>query len=130
MISAQTAIWLIFSSLILLQVKHFACDFALQTQWQIQAKGHYGRYPGFVHAGLHAITSIPALLVLTHVPHVIALVVVIEFLVHYHIDFTKARVDKALDLGNTSLGYWIIFGLDQLAHQMTYLTIVYLLLPR
>lgn len=106
------------------QLKHFVCDFALQTLRQVQAKAHYGKRGGIEHAGLHALLSIPALLILTQTPFVIAGFVAAEFVVHYHVDFGKGRIDKAFSLNTANQAYWIIFGLDQLLHQMTYLAIV------
>src|ERR1051326_7534631 len=120
--------WLALVALSVFQLKHFACDFALQTTRQIQAKPYYGRLGGIEHAGLHAIFSIPALLVLTRSLTVIAIVILCEFVVHYHIDFTKARIDNSQGFADTSRAYWIVFGFDQLAHQMTYLVIVTILL--
>ena len=127
MLSAQP-VWLVLIALTLFQLKHFVCDFALQTPRQIQAKGNYGQIAGMEHAGLHALSSLPALLVLTRAPEAIAVIVALEFLVHYHIDWLKAVVDKAQGFSNTSTAYWIVFGLDQLAHQLTYLVIVVSLL--
>jgi hypothetical protein len=129
MIPAQTAYWVVFTALILFQIKHFACDFALQTPRQIQAKGNYGHMGGMEHAGLHAISSLPALLVMTRAPLTIGLVMIAEFLVHYHVDFGKARIDRAWRLNDTTTAYWTVFGLDQLLHQLTYLVIVALLAP-
>lgn len=120
--------WLALLALAVFQLKHFACDFALQTPRQIEAKSYYGRLGGLEHAGLHAIASIPALLVLTRSIAVIAIVVVCEFVVHYHMDFTKARIDKLGGYTDTSRAYWVVFGFDQLIHQMTYLVIVAVLL--
>jgi len=120
--------WLALVSLAVFQLKHFVCDFSLQTPRQIAAKGFYGRQGGLEHAGLHAVASIPALLVLTQSVAAIAIVVVVEFAVHYHVDFVKARIDKSQGLSDTSRAYWVVFGLDQLVHQMTYLVIVTVLL--
>ena len=122
--SALSLHWLALLALVVFQLKHFACDFALQTPRQIQAKGIYGRLGGLEHSALHAITSVPALLILTRSPMAITIVVVCEFLVHYHVDFAKARIDKSQGFSDTSRAYWIVFGLDQLVHQMTYLVIV------
>ena len=122
--SALSIHWLALLALAVFQLKHFACDFALQTPRQIQAKGIYGRPAGLEHSGLHAITSVPALLVLTHSPLAIIIVVVCEFLVHYHVDFAKAQIDKSQGFTDTSRAYWVVFGLDQMVHQMTYLVIV------
>ena len=130
MLSAHSLLLVVLWSLALFQLKHFVCDFALQTPRQIKAKGNYGRLPGLEHAGLHALASLPALLVLTQSAAVIAAVIVGEFVVHYHVDFSKARIDKWWNFSSQSTAYWIVFGFDQLMHQATYLAIVFLLTPR
>jgi len=120
----QSTLLLAFGALVLFQLKHFACDFAFQTQRQIDAKPHYGKLGGLEHAGLHAITSVPALCVLTTSPPIILGVALAEFAVHYHVDFFKARIDNRLALKNTTRAYWAVFGFDQFVHQATYLAIV------
>jgi len=127
--STMSVYWLVLTALAIFQLKHFACDFALQTPRQIQAKGNYGQIPGLEHAGLHAIASLPALLVLTRSPLAIAIVVLSEFVVHYHVDWAKAQIDKRQNFRNTSTAYWVVFGLDQFIHQMTYLAIVFVFIP-
>jgi hypothetical protein len=114
-------------ALVLFQAKHFLCDFVFQTLSQVQSKGIYGHFGGVGHAGLHALGSLPALLVLTRSPLAIAVVVAIEFALHYHIDWTKARVDASQGLTIADRKYWVVFGLDQLLHQLTYVGIVYVL---
>jgi hypothetical protein len=118
----------IFLALLLFQIKHFLFDFAFQTTYQVRHKGDYLHPAGLIHAGLHAIGSLPALYVLTKVPAVIAGFAVFEFLLHYHIDWTKAQIDRHLKPSHTSRLYWTIFGLDQLAHQLTYLGMTYAVL--
>jgi uncharacterized protein DUF3307 len=130
MLSVHLLPLLVLSALALFQLKHFACDFALQTPRQIRAKGNYGQVPGLEHAGLHAIASLPALLVLTQSAAVIAIAIAGEFVVHYHVDWSKARIDKWRNFSNQSTAYWIVFGFDQLVHQATYLTLVFLLMPK
>src|SRR5215469_3776343 len=130
MLSAQSLPLIVLWSLALFQLKHFVCDFALQTPRQIQAKGNYGQLAGLEHAGLHAIASLPALLVLTQSAAAIIAVIAAEFVIHYHVDFSKARIDQWWDSNPQSTAYWIEFGLDQLTHQSTYLAIVFLLIPR
>jgi Protein of unknown function (DUF3307) len=111
-------------ALVLFQLKHYVCDFVLQTQSQLAAKGIYGAPGGLRHAGLHAIGSIPALCVLTRSPLVILALIAFEFVLHYHVDYTKARVDAAHGWTVADLQYWIVFGLDQFVHQLTYLGFV------
>src|SRR5262249_51160555 len=129
MLSLQSLPLVLLSALALFQLKHFVCDFALQTPRQIRAKGNYGQLAGLEHAGLHAVASLPALLVLTQSQAAIVFAIIGEFLVHYHVDWTKARIDKWWGFSNQSTAYWIVFGFDQLVHQATYLTLAFLLMP-
>jgi hypothetical protein len=126
----MTPTLLVLAALGLFQLKHYFCDFVTQTQRQLGAKGNYGHLGGIEHAGLHAIGSIPALLVLTTALPIIALAVAAEFVVHYHIDYFKARIDRRFAFRNTSRPYWAVFGFDQLLHQATYLTLTTLLVLR
>lgn len=112
-------------ALLIFQIKHFLCDFVLQTSSQVRNKGRYLHMAGITHAGLHTLGSIPALLVLTQVPIVVAALLLGEFLIHYHTDWAKAQIDRALRLNDTNTLYWTVFGSDQMIHQLTYLGMVY-----
>ena len=112
-------------ALLIFQIKHFLCDFVLQTYNQVKTKGIYLHFGGIAHAGLHSIGSIPALLVLTQKPWVVVPLLLGEFLVHYHTDWTKSQIDGRLRLNDTNSLYWTIFGSDQLVHQATYLAMTY-----
>jgi hypothetical protein len=112
-------------ALVVFQLKHFLCDFVLQNSYQIRNKGVYLHTGGLIHAGLHALGSLPALLIVTGTPSLIAALLAAEFVIHYHTDWAKARIDSRLRLNDTSTLYWTIFGSDQLVHQLTYLGMVY-----
>ncbi|MGB8363311.1 MAG: DUF3307 domain-containing protein [Rhizomicrobium sp.] len=116
---------LILAALLLFQIKHFVCDFLLQPYRMVIKKGIYLHPMGLLHAGLHALGSLPALLLLSRAPQAIAIVILGEFVIHYHTDWTKAQLDKHLKLDNHSSLHWAIFGADQMIHQMTYLVMVY-----
>lgn len=111
--------------MLLFQTKHFICDFVLQTYSLIQKKGVYLHPAGLLHAGLHALGSIPALLILTRTPSQIAALVLAEFVVHYHADWMKAQIDARWKLSDDNTLYWAIFGADQLIHQVTYIGMIY-----
>lgn len=119
------SIQLILLAMLVFQVKHFLCDFVLQTYDLVRNKGKYLHPAGLLHAGLHVVGSLPALLILTHVPQTIAVLLAGEFLVHYHTDWTKAQVDGWLRLNDQNSLYWAIFGTDQLVHQLTYVGMIY-----
>jgi hypothetical protein len=55
----------------------------------------------------------------------IIIVTVVEGLTHYLVDFTKVKYGSK---DNTKPIFWTQFGLDQLAHQLTYLWMVWYLL--
>lgn len=123
--SAVVPAYLILWSMLAFQLKHYLCDFLLQTYDQIRFKGKYLHPAGLLHAGLHMLGSVPALLVLTWAPVTIVVLVVAEFLIHYHTDWAKARLDSSLRLNDQNSLYWAIFGGDQLVHQLTYVGMIY-----
>ncbi|HAJ71001.1 MAG TPA: DUF3307 domain-containing protein, partial [Methylophilaceae bacterium] len=50
----------------------------------------------------------------------------IDFIVHYHIDWLKLNINKKFNFrADNSNGFWILLGLDQLAHHITYFVIIY-----
>ena len=107
-------------SLLAFEAKHFICDFVIQTEWQVRTKGIYGHPGGFVHAGAHALTSIPAILVWGPSLKLMATLVIVEFLIHYHMDFAKEQIGKRKGLKVNMGAYWTLFGFDQFVHQLTY----------
>jgi hypothetical protein len=115
-------------ALLAFQIKHFVCDFVLQTEYQIQKKSIYGHPAGLLHAATHILGSVPALLILSAPISLIGASLLGEFLIHYHMDWIKAQFD--VKRGETGYGYWVVFGLDQFVHQLTYLGIVLLVITR
>ncbi|PRY85077.1 DUF3307 domain-containing protein [Donghicola tyrosinivorans] len=107
--------------LIALQVKHVLFDFCCQTGWILEGKARYGAAGGVLHAGLHGAGSFLVLLFVAALP--VALVLsLLEAVAHYHIDWLKARVGDKADTGSPR--YWCLFGLDQLLHQLTMITVL------
>jgi hypothetical protein len=119
---------LVLWALLAFQVKHLLCDFVFQTKFQVINKGYYGHIGGILHAGCHALFTIPVLMILTRSLPVIAIVIVCEFALHYHIDWLKARTERLQNWVNTDNIYWVAFGVDQFLHQATYIVIVALLI--
>ena len=115
---------LLFWSLVLFEAKHFLCDFVLQTRYQKQHKGRYGHPAGLIHAGVQAVGSLPAILLLSRSAVLVPAIVVAEFLVHYHIDWLKMAIARRRGLGPDDALYWTVFGADQFLHQMTYAVIL------
>jgi len=117
---------LILTGLALLQLKHFVADFMLQPKYVFSNKGRYGHPGGLIHAGVHMLATIPVLMVMGVGAFTIALVVIAEGIVHYHLDFGKDRIGARWDMKITEWRYWALFGLDQFLHQMTYVAILWI----
>jgi hypothetical protein len=108
---------------LILQIKHFICDYPLQTVYQLRNKGTYGHPGGILHSGIHAAATCIAFLVITP-PLLIGIGIVLgEFLLHYHIDWAKEQIIRRLQLTATDRGFWWAIGFDQLLHHLTYVAI-------
>lgn len=115
--------------LLLLQIKHWYADFKIQTYMQTIKKGVWLDPIGISHSLDHLWTSILVLLIFSLVhfisPVIIICVALIEGTAHYIIDYIKVKHGCK---DNTKPLFWNQFGLDQLAHQITYLIMAWYLL--
>jgi len=113
----------------ILSVKHAIADFFLQTPYQYMNKGTYGHPGGLIHSGIQIIMSTPVFLVLAPASILAgALLLGGEFIVHYHIDWTKEQFIKRNGWQPDKAWFWRALGLDQLAHMLTYIAMIGLLL--
>jgi hypothetical protein len=116
---------LLLALLTLLQLKHYLADFHWQTAWMVAGKGGYGRLGGLAHAGLHGALSLPVLLLAGLPAATVAGIAAGEAVVHYHIDWTKTRIQAAHALEPHARRYWQLLGADQAAHQLTYVAMIW-----
>jgi hypothetical protein len=123
--AAIIAVLLVF---VVLQTKHFICDYPLQTLWMLKNKGTYGHPGGIVHSGIHALATITSFLVLTPTLLVGAGIVIGEFLLHYHIDWSKEQIIRRRGVVATDREFWWAIGFDQLLHHLTYIAIAAVLI--
>lgn len=112
---------LIIIVLVCFQIKHFVADYMLQPLWMIRAKGHLDQAGGYIHAGIHAVGSIPALLIAGLAIPPIIMMIAAEFVLHYLIDHAKARISMKGDKGPSTASFWALHGADQLIHHLTYI---------
>jgi len=115
--------------LLLFQIKHWYADFVIQTYMQTVKKGVWLNPIGISHSCDHVWATLVALLLFSFfhelsVP-MILLVAFLEGIIHYIIDFVKVKYGCK---DNTKPLFWNQFGMDQLAHQITYLIMVYVLI--
>ena len=120
-IAALLAVFLV------LEVKHFIFDYPLQTAYQLNNKGTYGHPGGILHSGLHVVGTSTAFLIITPTLAIGAAIMVGEFLLHYHIDWSKDHVIRGMGLNAKDRGFWWAIGVDQLLHHLTYVAIAAIL---
>ena len=115
----------ILTTLFLLFVKHFICDFPLQIwPWMYRNKGSYMHPGGIVHAAIHGIGTFMVMVFYDFTSAWVA--GLFDMLVHYHIDWAKMNLNARYNLKpDNSQWFWIALGLDQLLHHATYFIIVY-----
>lgn len=113
--------------LALLQLKHWFIDFVDQTDAEVRCKGIYGNWTGMYHSVKHGGATFLILFLFfeNEVSGMWAFVLgFLDFLTHYHIDWAK------MNWGNRDIKtkqFWAHLGADQMAHQLTYIGLAYLI---
>jgi hypothetical protein len=115
-----------FNLLLWLMAKHIIADYFTQYPWMYKHKGKYGHPGGIAHATWHGILTNIVLLYFTD-PITAAMLGTLDAVIHYHIDYVKSRSWKRWPVTPNDQLFWIIHGIDQLAHGITYFFIVHLL---
>ena len=112
--------------LLLFQIKHWYADFKIQTYMQTVKKGVWLDPIGVSHSCDHVWTTLVCLLIFSMFQPVavstILTVAVLEGIYHYAVDYVKVKHGCK---DNTNPLFWNQFGLDQLAHQSSYLVMVW-----
>lgn len=119
-----TLITIIFLLMLLLQTKHFVIDFLWQTQDEVMHKGIYGNKIGAMHSFKHAVATFLIFGMLS--PTKSAVLALLDFILHYHIDWAKMNINYKFSLTPKDSKFWNLLGLDQFLHQLTYVLLIYL----
>jgi hypothetical protein len=119
----------ILALLLLFQIKHWYADFKIQTYMQTVKKGVWLDPIGISHSLDHVIATLVVLVCFSFMHPIGAATIVwlafVEGILHYSIDYIKVKYGCK---DNTKPLFWNQFGLDQLAHQATYLAMVAIIL--
>ncbi len=118
MTAPQTGILLL---LLLLQFKHALADYCLQTPWMLRNRKIYGHPGGLAHVAVHLAGSAMALVAMGTALPTLAALLLVEGVVHYHLDWAKDNVVASRELTPQDAWYWYAAGIDQFLHQATYL---------
>lgn len=114
--------------LLLLMLKHTVADYFMQYRWMFKDKGTYGAFGGIAHSGWHGILTSSILIYFNPMGGIpilwCILLGILDFLLHYHIDYVKSNVWKTKGYGPEDQMYWVTHGVDQFLHFATYILIV------
>ena len=105
----------------LLLVKHAIADFALQSFRKPGDKTNFRDPKGYIHAADHSILTFFVVLLLTFDPVDSIIIAVVDFVLHYWIDFIKTLVVKKTKLTTQDRNFWIVQACDQILHYACYL---------
>ena len=114
--------------LLTLLICHYLGDFCLTTPAMIRAKAD-GRniWPILHHASVHALLVEVCLLVFGVSWKLLLMLMLAELVTHFFIDTCKgrlsARFQKLADMQQKA--YWMLYGFDQLLHQLVIVGIWY-----
>ena len=113
----------VFILLALFGIKHFIADFVMQYDYMVREKGIYGARGGIEHAAVHACFTVLVLLPFVRNPDDLIVFPLMDFVLHYHIDYFKQQFNRGLTAKDNM--FWVWLGLDQALHYLTYIGIIY-----
>lgn len=109
--------------MILFQIKHFICDYPLQTPYML---GKLQRTdwikPLLAHASVHGLGTF---LIVAYFNLPIAFILAVaDVVLHFVVDRLKASPDIGGHFSIDNKYFWWCLGLDQMAHQLTYVAFI------
>ena len=118
---------LIFTLLVIYQIKHFIADFPLQREYMLRKTlaGWDFLLPLTLHCLVHGLGTF--VIVMFYNPSLWWLAI-LDFVIHFLIDRLKSGpryFGRFNDL--TKAGFWTVLGLDQMFHQLTHIYIIWVI---
>ena len=118
----------IFILLALLFIKHWYIDFVNQSMEEVVGKGIYGNAHGVMHSIKHGVATFLIFWLFMGDWPISIVIGVIDFALHYHIDWAKININKKYNYTAENPKFWAWLGADQLAHQLTYIFLIWIVL--
>jgi hypothetical protein len=116
----------IFVILGLLFVKHWYIDFVNQSMEEVVGKGIYGNPYGIMHSLKHGIATAAIFMLAIQNFEISWIMGMIDMAIHYHVDWAKININKKYNYTTDHPKFWAWLGADQLAHSLTYLFLLWL----
>ncbi|MGR3615070.1 MAG: DUF3307 domain-containing protein [Paracoccaceae bacterium] len=111
--------------LVALQIKHMFADYFMQTPKMLAGRGEYFHFGRAQHAAVHAAGSILVFLVFGAPVVFTIIIAAIEWVIHFNIDYCKARYSDCHKLNPGQAAFWRAAGVDQAAHHLTYIAMAW-----
>ena len=105
-------------------IKHFIVDLGLQQYIGYSDKHRYFSGKAHFHYAQHGFATILVCLLVWLPPEIAFLIGFIDYIVHWHIDYTKHHLNSAIGAVGHSRKWWWTNVLDQCLHTATYWIIV------
>ena len=116
-------------ALFLLVVKHCILDLALQPLSYPEGRSkfnYFGLYAHLQHYIPHGLGTVFVLLFFVD-PCTALICGLIDYILHWHIDFSKTHTRAYFGWTNKNRQFWLLNALDQLLHFSTYYGIIWYL---
>jgi len=108
---------------ILLNLKHFICEYVLQDEHLFNHRIRYGSINSFIHILHHAFGTLVAGLLLDFDLVLIVGLIFIEAIIHYHIDWAMARYGAR---SYKDKKYWQWRGAEEFMYHITIILMILL----
>ena len=116
---------LVFLLLILFQIKHFICDYPLQTPYMLGKMGRTNWIkPLAAHAGVHALGTFIIVYTFMHTAYWLDSFIfatafaLVDFTLHFIVDRVKASPDLGGKWKPDQPCFWWVLGADQMSHHL------------
>lgn len=104
----------------LLMIKHFIVDLGLQQYIGPSDKHRYFSSMAHYHYAQHGLATLLVCLVVVLPVEIAILIGVVDYIIHWHIDYCKHHLNSAIGAVGHSRKWWWTNVLDQCMHTATY----------
>ena len=112
--------------LFMLVIKHALADLVLQSRLTSGDKSNLKSWKGYIHAGDHGLLTFIVLLFFTSFQNSI-IIGMLDYGLHFLIDYIKTVLVRRCGVVQNTRTFWIVQGVDQIAHYSCYFLYVLLL---
>ena len=108
---------------VLINLKHFICEYILQDEYVFHHRLRYGSINSFIHTLHHAVGTLVVGLVLDFDLVLVVGLVLLEAILHYHIDWAIAHYGAR---SYKDKKYWQWRGAEEFLHHSTFILMILL----